>query len=94
VSFRGCDETLPLDPLKLRDVLEREMLLAAQHGAPSRLAIRVRRMCFVTGDQTPEQGIWEPKSRCARYLARSVVPSNSPTDVRITKRSSMASSFK
>jgi hypothetical protein len=61
VIFRGCDETPPLDPLKLSEVLERETLLAAQHGAPSRLAMRVRRMCFVKGDKTPEQGIWEPK---------------------------------
>jgi hypothetical protein len=51
VIFRGCEETLPLDPLKLSEVLESETELLAQHGAASRLTARERRMCFFTGDQ-------------------------------------------
>jgi hypothetical protein len=53
VILSGCDDTLPLDPLKLSELLESETELVAQHGAASRPTARGRgsRMCFFTGDQ-------------------------------------------
>jgi hypothetical protein len=51
VIFSGCDETLPVDPLKLSEVLESETEPVAQHGAAQRLTARGRRMCFFTGER-------------------------------------------
>jgi hypothetical protein len=64
VIFSGCDEALPVDPLKLSEVLESETEPLAQHGAAQRLSARGRRMCFFTGGErllnrgSGEEGRW------------------------------------